>query len=165
MRKTFHGYPWSRFRILSPSSWEGTSLRPIIAGATPGLAAFSENAHKKTVKSLRNDTHKYILATNKPHERLYDLRKDPFERTDIAAQDEQVTRKMRLLMRAILRRNAANRDYRDGGGATVSEELRSELDELGYVGGGRGAESGTTDERRWLAVIDRLENRETRGGR
>ncbi len=91
------------------------------------------------LRVIREGRFKYIQA---PRPELYDLREDPGERRDLAAERPQQAQAMRAALAKVL---DDERKARPAGasGPSPSQELIERLGALGYVGGGSAAETAT----------------------
>jgi tetratricopeptide (TPR) repeat protein len=117
----------------APGNLPGRSLKPLLEGT--GLLApaniYSEALYARyhfgwsELVAITTERYRYIKA---PHEELYDLTRDPHERTNIA--DQQA--KERATLRAALDSTTAGATIQSPG--AVSAEARERLQSLGYVG-------------------------------
>jgi len=104
---------------------------------------------------LRTDRWKYITPSGYPLERvlnfpkpsegsdlpervvldeqLFDLRADPYERTNLATKNPEIAGKMRTRLREILDRCEAAAPQEAGNPVQLTEEERKRLESLGYV--------------------------------
>ena len=89
------------------------------------------------LRVIREGRFKYIQA---PRPELYDLREDPGERRDIAAERPQQAQAMRAALAKVL---DVERQARPAGVSGPSQELIERLGALGYVGGASAAETAT----------------------
>jgi arylsulfatase A-like enzyme/Flp pilus assembly protein TadD len=89
------------------------------------------------LRVIREGRFKYIQA---PRPELYDLREDPAERRDLAAERPQQAQAMRAALAKVL---DVERKARPVGGSGPSQELIERLGALGYVGGASAAETAT----------------------
>ncbi len=128
------------FDIPPPHNMRGRSLWPLIRGEVPPeRIAFSEHAGGNQV-SLRSNRYKYVrhLRNNRLQpsypfiegkEELYDLKKDPSERTDLSTHLPSVVR----LFRQELKNRRKDRFDLAVGEAEISNETVEVLRSLGYV--------------------------------
>ncbi len=123
--------------VPAPQAVQGRSLLPLARGERLGLTAWSESYYPRyhygwsQLEALRDGRFKFIAA---PRPELFDLRADPHETRDLAANDPQrVAAFTRTLdeLRAKLRGRAAA-----SGPRPVDRETEERLQALGYVGGG-----------------------------
>ncbi|HET7294574.1 MAG TPA: sulfatase-like hydrolase/transferase, partial [Vicinamibacteria bacterium] len=68
-------------------SFEGRSLLPMIAGAPGKPALLSRTVWDRPRYALRDESHKFIYDTRTGAEELFDLGKDPGERSSLAARE------------------------------------------------------------------------------
>src|SRR4051812_40914431 len=142
-----------------PGQLRGRSLKPLLEG-TGRLApatVYSEALYARyhfgwsELTALTDERYRYIKA---PTEELYDLQRDPDERTNIADERAQA----RQAMRAALDTVAAGATIQAP--AEVSPEARERLQALGYVGaqsGGIAAAAGEAlpDPKEKRAILER----------
>ncbi|MFN7973978.1 MAG: sulfatase-like hydrolase/transferase [Acidobacteriota bacterium] len=129
-----------------PDGLDGQSLAPALAGkGTPALASYGEDGdqlyfvvspgnrleHKDV--GLRTESHSYVLRPSSGAEELYDLRSDPGETRNVAAEPDQAEAKARLKDEL-----AKITDLGSYGGAPPldDDEARKALEQLGYVSPG-----------------------------
>jgi arylsulfatase A-like enzyme/Flp pilus assembly protein TadD len=130
--------------LSAPAGLRGRDLTPLIAGTgtiTPqGIYAEAMYARYhfgwSELRSLTDDRYKFIEA---PREELYDLERDPGERTNLAGDRAQAT----AAMRAALASLSDNRP--PAAPAMVSDADRQRLAALGYVGTGAPVSTSSTD--------------------
>jgi len=126
----------------------GRDLRPLIDGSEAGeRVAYLETLATRLdygwspLLGLRTARYKYIRA---PRPELYDLRRDPAERRDLAAaKPEVVARLDRLLSQRLAASAAPRADARLAVG--LSEADRARLRSLGYVVPARAAAAAPSD--------------------
>lgn len=113
-----------------PQKLDGFSLRQMLrGGAVPERVAFIENMHFAEERlGLRTPTHKYVRWENGKEE-VYDLRRDPGERVDLAG-DDAVIAPLRAMSDQFAAASEPNRDSK-----TVSPTgaTREALRALGYT--------------------------------
>ncbi len=110
---------------------EGVSLWPALtaAGTLAPRALFAENSLYGEPRRARIEwPYKLIASGEPPRFELYDLERDPRERTDLSATHPEVTTRLAagLAQRA--------RSTRPREAMEVDEELRNDLHEIGYTG-------------------------------
>jgi arylsulfatase A-like enzyme/Flp pilus assembly protein TadD len=137
---------------------DGLSLVPLLAGATELAprsyeleALFPYFAYGwSPLRALAGDRYKYVAA---PRDELYDLRRDPGERRNLAdAQRERADD-----LSAELRRRAGDDVVGPVQEGPELAEQRRRLEALGYVGGGPADESPQIDPKegvRWIADLE-----------
>jgi arylsulfatase A-like enzyme len=112
----------------------GRDLTPVLSGtggSLPPQGIYAEALYPRyhfgwsELQSLTDDRFRYIKA---PREELYDLERDPGERTNVAADRAQSAAALRSALDALV----AGRDLDRP--AAVSDEDRQRLAALGYVG-------------------------------
>ena len=121
--------------VKAPASGglRGRSLKPVLdgTGKLPPPSIYSEALYARyhfgwsELTALTEDRYRYIKA---PREELYDLERDPHERTNIAGDRVQA----RQALRGALDRVAAGAKIQAP--ADVSADARERLQALGYVG-------------------------------
>ena len=117
--------------VAAPSSFEGTSLFD-----TRPRAVYSETryAHDSfgwsPLRSVRKDAYKYIDA---PKPELYDLRKDPAERSNIVLGNPAEARALRAELAKVLANHARPTPTQTAAASPQTEKL---LASLGYVAPG-----------------------------
>ncbi len=117
----------------APGNLRGRSLKPVLEGTgrLPAPSIYSEALYARyhfgwsELTSLTDERYRYIKA---PQEELYDLQRDPHERTNIAGDRSQA----RQALRGALDRVAAGAKIQTP--ADVSADARERLQALGYVG-------------------------------
>ena len=117
----------------APGNLPGRSLKPLLEGTgqLPPATIYSEALYARyhfgwsELVAVTDERYRYIKA---PHEELYDLTRDPHERTNIADQRAQA----RTALRTALDSVTAGATIQAPG--TVSAEARERLQSLGYVG-------------------------------
>ncbi len=116
-----------------PANLRGRSLKPLLEGTSriPEQALYAEALYARyhfgwsELTSLTDGRYRYIKA---PNDELYDLARDPHERTNIAADRAQA----RQALRSALDRLVAGTTI--DAPAAVSADARERLQALGYVG-------------------------------
>jgi len=119
----------------TPGPLKGRSLVPLLngAGTVPSQGVYAEALYSRyhfgwsELLALTDERYRYIKA---PREELYDLARDPDERTNIAAERPQVA----AALRQALDRMSAGADFHEP--SEVSAEDRQRLAALGYIGAG-----------------------------
>jgi arylsulfatase A-like enzyme len=132
-----------------PELWQGTSLVPLLGGASLSLPAFAEHAHRP-MKSLREPTAKLIVDARGPRRLLFDLAADPAEQTNLAGADPARERQLCEALRRFVETNAADERLRAVPTATPDPALRDTLERLGYAGA---ASEADADTREWLDFL------------
>jgi arylsulfatase A-like enzyme/Flp pilus assembly protein TadD len=125
--------------IAVPKEIQGRSLGPLLFGGRPGAdrMAYSESYYPRyhygwsEIKSLRTVRHQYIQA---PRPELYDIVRDPMEKTNIYEQNASLAEGFVKEMKRIQERSSVQ-----GGGEKAPRQLDNDTVEklraLGYVGG------------------------------
>jgi arylsulfatase A-like enzyme/thioredoxin-like negative regulator of GroEL len=116
----------------NPGQLRGRSLKPVLdgTGRLPDAAVYSEALYARyhfgwsELTAVTGDRYRYIKA---PREELYDLRRDPGERTNLAPERSQA----RQALRGALDRLVAGSNIHIP--APVSADARERLQGLGYV--------------------------------
>ena len=116
-----------------PAGLRGRSLKPLLdgSGRVTESPVYSEALYARyhfgwsELTALTDDRYRYIKA---PREELYDLKRDPHERENLAPDRAQ----QRLAMRGAIDRLAAGSTIQPP--ASVSADARERLQALGYVG-------------------------------
>lgn len=133
------------FRLQAEGSG-GRSLVPVLteSGNLPPASIYSESLSPRyhfgwsELYALTDDRYRLIRA---PRDELYDLQRDPGERTSIAGERAQVRTAMRRALDAILEEVPVNAP------TSVSDEDRRRLAALGYVGTQSGASISDSGDR------------------
>ena len=124
----------------------GRSLRPLLAGeAQREREAVAENTNIPTYerKTLRTSRFKFIVSTPRPWLRrkgasegyeLFDLRRDPGEKVDLAARHPEVAAFLHERLKSLL--GGGERTMDEELPAGLDAELEAQLRALGYGGGG-----------------------------
>ncbi len=142
----------------------GRDLRSVARGGAPAQPAYSETLAThfdygwSALFSVRNEQWRYIRA---PQPELYDVRADPGERRNIAAEKPDVTRELEAWIEA-RRTSARPLDARGG----LSADERARLQALGYVAGAANAQNADLagpDPKQRLAVLQALDRAGTLG--
>ena len=127
--------------VPAPDGLHGVDLSPLWRGGKlDALPAYSETLHPWTTMgwsplyALRDEGWKAIEA---PRPELYDLARDPGERSDLA--DDEGKRRDRMLAR-IAGLRAADAGRARGDDAVLDDERRAALESLGYVTSSRSGE-------------------------
>jgi len=134
----------------SPESVTGRSLAGAMSGATAAdeSEAYAESLYPlnqfgwSDLRSLRAGRYKYIDA---PRPELYDLERDPAERTNLYEDRRAVADAMRERLREI-HRAASERTPRERPTIEVDPDTRARLAALGYVGTFTGPAGRPDDE-------------------
>lgn len=123
---------------------QGQSLLPLMRGGSLELEAFSHaaSARRGTVPdrhTIRTRDWRLVLDGERQSIALYDLRSDPGERTDLAAREPEVVRRLleRLERQRRIDAKLNERLGPAGERGPVDPRLMNELEALGYIGGGR----------------------------
>jgi arylsulfatase A-like enzyme len=124
--------------LPAPSYVQGQSLLPLVAGAGPPKeAVVSRDKHFRQRFALRTTRHKLIHDLDGGAVELYDLVRDPGERTNVGeTHPQQVAALRRLLARRLdadRRLSAALVPARADGASVLTEEARERLRALGYL--------------------------------
>jgi arylsulfatase A-like enzyme/Flp pilus assembly protein TadD len=130
--------------LSSPQGLRGRNLADALAGraSPPPQGIYAEALYPRyhfgwsELLSLTDDRYRYIKA---PREELYDLERDPGERTNIASERVQAVSALRSGLDALV----AGRDI--DAPSAVSDEDRERLAALGYVGTPSSASPGAAD--------------------
>jgi arylsulfatase A-like enzyme len=119
----------------APSS-QGRSLAPLIrGGALEARPVFGEASQVAGLEAVRTEGSKYVRAA-RGEERLYDLRADPQERSDVCAREAAVCAALRTELndhRQAMAAAAAELALPAPARAQVDERTRERLRELGYA--------------------------------
>jgi arylsulfatase A-like enzyme/Tfp pilus assembly protein PilF len=139
------------FSLPPPAGAQGVSIQPLLFGEQQDLAleAFSESRLPEVqygwapLASLRQRDWLYVRA---PEEELYAVPSDPDQRLNLAAREPARAAGLRE------RLESAREQAQAGGSAgapaaSVSEEVRRQIESLGYVGGGASAAPGKARSR------------------
>ncbi|MEE9219145.1 MAG: sulfatase-like hydrolase/transferase [Acidobacteriota bacterium] len=141
---------------------QGQSLLPLLSGARrdPGLEAFCESRLPEIqygwapLAALRTRDWLYVRA---PEEELYDLRQDPAQLENVASEKAAHLGDLRRRLEAIER---SVRKSREAPRVELSEEMKRQLESLGYVGSSpRAAETGgkrRDDPKRRVRILELL---------
>lgn len=122
-----------------PESAQGGSLLGLVEGegSRPDHAVLSQDTIQQARYGLRTDDVKLIFDFKSSRRELYDLREDPEEEADVAAERAELADELERRMKRLV---AANRQlhqaYATGGGGegdVLSDEERKRLEALGYV--------------------------------
>jgi len=137
--------------LVTPTEYQGISLREVMNGARANLVAYSENAHSP-VKSVRTSDRKYIISTKDPQRMLFDLAADAGEASDIAGDEIGAEeRRMRRGMASWIEGNQRMMRSKAATTTNMTDEMKEELDALGYLGGSGGTPAvGGAD---WLKLL------------
>jgi len=145
-------------KLPAPPSFEGASLLPAARGdADDGRAVFSESVyardafHWAPLRAIRAGAREYIDA---PKPELYDLRRDPGELHNLAAEDSRMAADLRARLTARLARGAAKAPAASPG---LSAETRRTLESLGYLGSGPEAAGSDADPKARLPEYNLFE--------
>jgi tetratricopeptide (TPR) repeat protein len=123
--------------VPAPPAVQGRSLSPLGRGETLDLVSLSETWYPRfhygwsELTSIRDGRYKLIRA---PRRELYDLERDPGERTDLAGREPA---RADAMERALLEnRQRVTRSGAERAPQPVDPEVSERLEALGYVGGG-----------------------------
>lgn len=124
--------------IPSIPDLHGRSLRPVLdgSGTLPDTGIYAEALYSRyhfgwsELYSLTDSRYRLIRA---PRDELYDLQRDPGERTSLAADRPQVRQAMRSALEGLIAGSSIDAP------TEVSAEDRQRLAALGYVGSGTAA--------------------------
>jgi choline-sulfatase len=123
--------------IPAPPSFEGVSLLSGRERTTYGESVYAqENFGWAALRSIQSGAYKYIDA---PRAELYDVLKDPTERTNILTAHPQEVRSMKSQLDALMARSGPPPQQSS---SKVSPRIREILGSLGYTAGGRKATQG-----------------------
>ncbi len=135
--------------LPAPELWQGTSLVPLLGGASLGLPAFAEHAHRP-LKAVREAGAKYVVDARGPRRLLFDLAHDPAESTSLAGADPVRERRLCEALRRFVEANAADERLRAVPDPTVGPALQHTLERLGYAGTAAERDAAT---REWLELL------------
>ena len=132
-----------------PGNLRGRSLKPLLdgTGRLPERAIYSEALYARyhfgwsELTALTDGRYRYIKA---PREELYDLRRDPRERENIADEGGKAS-EARQALRGALDRLVAGKTIESP--KAVSADARERLQTLGYVGGQTDVAASSGNER------------------
>jgi arylsulfatase A-like enzyme len=131
-----------------PELWQGTSLVPLLRGASLSLPAFAEHAHSP-MKAVREPGAKYVVEAQGPRRLLFDLAGDPAEETNLAGTDPGREARLCAELCRFVEANAAHERLRTVPDANADPALRDTLERLGYAGAGE----PDADAHEWLEVL------------
>ena len=141
--------------IPAPSSFEGTSLLP--GGGARDV--YSESVYPldtfgwAALTTLRSGQYKYV---NAPRHELYDLSKDPGEKTNIVAAHAAEAQSMKARLQELMARYPPKQTAAT---ARISARTREILGSLGYTAGGKqAARKEAADPKDKLAEAEAYEN-------
>lgn len=114
-------------------SIHGRSLRALLEGGSlPEIDAFAEGTNRPPErKALRSSRFKFVQNWETKEARLYDLRRDPGERYNLAAEQPEVVEALAHRLAAIAQGSAS---MTEADPSSMSPELREQLEALGYLG-------------------------------
>lgn len=122
--------------VAPPAGLDGIDLSPTWkrrGGAPAPRLLFAEADHNNALpdilRTVRDGRHKLTLDRLDRTSRLFDLRQDPGERTDLAGRDPRTTARLR----AEIGRFLQLRPVGEAGSATLSQEEIALLRSLGYL--------------------------------
>jgi len=138
----------ARYRLSTPGGLRGRDLSTVLNDPARGTLApqgiYAEALYPRyhfgwsELQSLTDDRFKYIKA---PREELYDLERDPQERTNLAAGRAQSASALRSALDTLAGGREIDRP------SAVSDEDRRRLAALGYVGSSTSSSNGRGDAR------------------
>ncbi len=131
-----------------PESWRGTSLVPLLGGASLALPAFAEHAHSP-MKAVRDGGAKYVVEAQGPRRLLFDLTRDPGEHADLSGADPEREARLCRELRAFVEANAAHERLRSVPETEPDPSQEEMLHRLGYTADDEPA----ADDREWGEVI------------
>jgi arylsulfatase A-like enzyme len=117
-------------RLGAPDPASGKSLLPSIEGTDPGLDGRVLFSELGSLKSARRGGFKLVLDVDTGGQELYELSKDPAERENVWARNEEIGKD---LARRLSRFVSNARGPGGAGGRPVDDALREKLRALGYV--------------------------------
>jgi choline-sulfatase len=133
--------------LSPPPEVQGQSLLPLLASARPAdRPSYAETDYPRRafgwspLASWRVDRFLYVKA---PRPELYDLRSDPEEGHDLAAERAPVAQRVGEDLEAFRRRTTDAPDGQPAAAAAVDPEIREKLAALGYVSGGAAPTAGS----------------------
>jgi arylsulfatase A-like enzyme len=132
-----------------PPPWQGTSLVPLLSGSALALPAFAEHAHRP-MKAVRAAGAKYVVEARGPRRLLFDLARDPAERTDLAGAGAARERELCEALHRFVETNAAGERLVPVPDAAIDPSLRAVLERLGYAGASREPDAGGHE---WLDLL------------
>ncbi len=123
-------------RIPPPAAVQGVSLMPVASGERLGLKAVAESWYPRfhygwsELVTIQDERFKLIRA---PRPELYDVQRDPGERSDLAAAEPRQVEVLRGALDEMLARLGSGRAV--AGPQAMDAETSERLQALGYVGG------------------------------
>ncbi len=132
-----------------PELWQGTSLLPLLGGASLSLPAFAEHGHRP-MKAVRAAGAKYVVDARGPRRLFFDLARDPAEQENLAGVDLARERGLCAALRRFVEANAADERLHPVPDATIGPALGDTLERLGYAGA---ADEPEAEQRAWLDLL------------
>ena len=119
---------------------QGVSFSPLITGKggyAPLIVSYNRRAHHDTVRFIKEPFVYSSESTETTKEQLFDIKKDPSEKNNLAVKRAKVTNRMHFMVMDILAENKAVRG-KIGSKPTIlsmpkDKELTSQLKSLGYL--------------------------------
>ena len=111
-----------------PDLWAGRSL---LHDGGHAEVVFSAAKWRPGLRGLRTDRYKLVADFDTEAVRLYDLQRDTAERRNLAEQRPEVVRRLLRRLREIEENDPPRLPH--GGGASISDEARAQLEALGYL--------------------------------
>ena len=113
--------------VPAPPAIAGHPLGPVVAGGAPEPPAVSEISHRGYVAhGLRTTAEKYVQRFSPEEDELYfDLRKDPKEKTNRLAENQERARRMKAAVEAAMVSDPFRHNVRAEGGSDYVLKLRT----------------------------------------
>src|SRR5262249_18762476 len=113
--------------VPAPPATAGHPLRPVVPGGAPEPPAVSEISHRGYVAhGLRTTAEKYVQRFSPEEDELYfDLRKDPKEKTNRLAENQERARRMKAAVEAAMVSDPFRHNGRAEGGSDSALKLRT----------------------------------------
>jgi len=112
---------------------QGVSLLPAIEGRLQPTLAFSSTEHPVKKTSLVWKDYKLIIDRRHYREELYDISNDPEERRNIISEKPEIREAMLEKLKEIQQKNLALKKLRNPKRLHINDDLRNELEQLGYL--------------------------------